>query len=68
MNHINRRTAAMMLAGAMLGAGCTSTHGDGDASAFQPGRYQNGDTVAVFNPDGTFVGTTTAGDDWVRGT
>lgn len=68
MTHLHRITAASVLTAALLAAGCTSTPPGRDASAFQPGRYQNGDTVAVFNSDGTFVGTTTTGDDWVRGT
>ncbi len=38
------------------------------ASDFPVGRYQEGTTVVVFNPDGTFLGTTPDGNDWVRGT
>lgn len=38
------------------------------ASDFPAGRYQRGDTVVVFNPNDTFVGTTPEGNDWVRGT
>ena len=32
------------------------------------GKYQAGETVAIFNPDGTFEGTTTQNETWVRGT
>ncbi|MDR7191795.1 hypothetical protein [Luteimonas terrae] len=68
MTHVNRVIAAMAVAGALLAAGCASTGSGSTPSAFQPGKYQNGETVAIFNADGTFVGTTTTGDDWVRGT
>ncbi len=37
------------------------------ASDFPAGTYHNGDTVVVFNTNGTFVGTTPQGNDWVRG-
>lgn len=36
-------------------------------SAFPTGRFQNGDMIAVMNPDGTYVGTTPTNDDWVKG-
>ena len=31
------------------------------------GKYQAGETVAIFNPDGTFEGTTTQNEAWVSG-
>ncbi|MDR6990492.1 hypothetical protein [Luteimonas sp. 3794] len=68
MKHVNRVTAVVAIACALLTAGCASTGGASTASAFQPGKYQNGETVAIFNTDGTFVGTTTSGNEWVRGT
>lgn len=68
MKHVTRASAALAITCALLAAGCTSTGGASTASAFPAGKYQNGDTVAIFNADGTFVGTTTTGDDWVRGT
>ncbi len=37
------------------------------APPFPTGRFQNGDMVAVMNPDGSYVGTTPQGEDWVRG-
>lgn len=36
-------------------------------AAFPTGKFRNGDTVAVFNPDGTYLGTTTNGEDWIKG-
>ena len=68
MTHVNRFTAALALVCGLLAAGCASSGGSSTASAFQPGKYQNGESIAIFNTDGTFVGTTTTGDDWVRGT
>ncbi|MFS8138108.1 MAG: hypothetical protein ACMG50_08295 [Thermomonas sp.] len=38
------------------------------ASAFPAGKYQHGDTVIAFNADGTYLGTTVSGHDWVKGT
>lgn len=46
----------------------TSSSNMNATSDFPAGRYQQGDTVVVFNPNGTFVGTTPEGNDWVRGT
>lgn len=57
-----------LLCGSLLLAACASTGTSDDASAFPVGKYRNGDTVAIFNADGTFVGTTTEGEDWVKGT
>lgn len=68
MKQVHRVTAVFSVLCALLAAGCASTGGGSTASAFQPGKYQNGETVAIFNADGTFVGTTTTGVDWVRGT
>lgn len=68
MKHVDRITAALAVTCTLLAAGCASTGGGNTAAAFQPGKYQNGETVAIFNADGSFVGTTTTGDDWVRGT
>lgn len=68
MKHVNRVTALLAVGCASLAAGCASSGGSSAASAFQPGKYQNGESVAIFNADGTFVGTTPTGDDWVRGT
>jgi len=68
MNRIDRATAALAAVCLLAVAGCASTAGGSAASAFQPGKYRSGDTVAIFNTDGTFVGTTPTGDDWVRGT
>lgn len=72
MKHANRVTAALAVTCALLAAGCASTgastRASGTASVFQPGKYRNGDTVAIFHVDGIFVGTTTVGDDWVNGT
>lgn len=68
MKHVDRVTAAVAVTCALLAAGCASTRASSTASAFQPGKYRHGDTVAIFHVDGIFVGTTTAGDDWVKGT
>lgn len=67
MNHVDRLTAALAVTCALLASGCASPSGGSTAAAFQPGKYRNGETVAIFNADGTFVGTTTTGEDWVRG-
>ena len=66
---MTRRLHASMLvsvAAALLSA-CSTMH-EGTTSAFPAGKYSNGDTVVIFNADGTYVGTTTQGEDWVRGT
>lgn len=55
------------MSGSLLVAACASTGTGGSASAFPVGKYQSGNTVAVFNADGTFLGTTTQGNDWVKG-
>lgn|GEM_PF-1926055 len=68
MKHVKRVPTALAVTCALLAAGCASTGGGSTASAFQPGKYQNAESVAIFNADGTFVGTTTTGDDWVKGT
>ncbi len=67
MKHVNRVTAALAVACALLAGGCASTGGGSAASTFPAGKYQNGETVAIFNADGTYVGTTTTGEDWVKG-
>ncbi|SEM11280.1 hypothetical protein SAMN05428989_3083 [Pseudoxanthomonas sp. GM95] len=41
---------------------------DTKAPAFPIGSYQSGPNIVVFNADGTFVGTTPKGEDWVKGT
>lgn len=60
------RTTCALSTLALLAA-CASTGGGGEASAFPAGKYRNGETVAIFNADGTFVGTTTKNEDWVKG-
>lgn len=67
MKHMNRITAGLAITFALLAGACT-TSGGSSASAFPVGKYRNGETVAIFNADGTFEGTTTGGDDWVKGT
>lgn len=49
-------------------AACAS--GGGSASDVTPlvGKYQSGPSIATFDADGTFRGTTPEGKDWVRGT
>jgi hypothetical protein len=58
---------ASALCGSLFVAACASTGPGDSASTFPFGKYHNGDTVAIFNADGTFVGTTTQGEDWVKG-
>ena len=65
---INTVLQASALCGSLLVAACASTGSNHATSAFPVGKYHNGDTVAIFNSDGTFVGTTTQGTDWVKGT
>lgn len=60
--------AVGLAAAAALLTACAGTPGKGAQAAFTPGKFRNGDTVAIFNPDGTFVGTTAQGADWVKGT
>lgn len=68
MYSLNRLTALIATGLVLLSAGCATTGHSASASNFPVGKYSNGDTVAIFNPDGTFTGTTTSGDEWVRGT
>ena len=67
MNSIKSRSALVALA-VLLATGCATYGRQVGANAFPSGKYHNGDTVAIFNADGTFLGTTTAGNDWVKGT
>lgn len=54
--------SACLLLGACASGGSTS-----DVSPLV-GKFQNGPNTATFHPDGTFVGTTPDGKEWVRGT
>lgn len=38
------------------------------SDAFPVGTYQQQQTIVVFNPDGSFLGTTPTRKDWVKGT
>lgn len=51
----------------LLLAACAS---GGTASEASPliGKFQSGQSVAIFNADGSFSGTTPDGKAWVRGT
>lgn len=51
----------------MLLAGCASTGGGASKSGLAPGRFVNDTLVIVLSADGSYLGTTTDGDDWVRG-
>ena len=48
-------------------AACASSGPASNASALV-GKYQVEGTIAIFNADGTYVGTTVDGRDWVKGT
>lgn len=39
-----------------------------NSDAFPVGSYQHKQTIVIFKADGTFVGTTPKGKDWVKGT
>ena len=52
----------------ILASGCATSGGHAGDTTFPVGRYQNGETVAVFGADGSFKGTTTQSEDWVKGT
>ena len=60
--------AGAALLTALLAAGCATSGSHSERSAFPAGRYQNGETVAIFSADGSFKGTTTQAEDWVKGT
>jgi hypothetical protein len=38
------------------------------SDTFPFGSYQHKQTIVIFKPDGTFLGTTPKGKDWVKGT
>lgn len=48
----------------------TACASGGSTSGVSPlvGSYQNGQSVATFNADGSFSGATPDGEEWVRGT
>ena len=48
-------------------SGCAGTSPQAAGTDFPTGRFHNGDTVVVFDPDGTYLGTTAGGEDWVKG-
>jgi hypothetical protein len=51
----------------LLLAACASGGAASDVSALV-GKYQSEQSIAIFNADGSFTGTTPDGKEWVRGT
>jgi hypothetical protein len=62
------RVAAVLAATTVMLAIACASAADTKPAAFPVGSYQNEQNIVVFKPDGTFVGTTPKGEDWVKGT
>ncbi|WCE02547.1 hypothetical protein [Pseudoxanthomonas sp. JBR18] len=61
------RTAITLALLSLLAVICSSNAAT-KSTAFPIGRYQSDNTIVIFNADGTFLGTTPKGEDWVKGT
>ncbi len=62
-----RVVAVLAATTSLLAIACASAS-DTKSAAFPVGHYQNQQNIVIFKPDGTFVGTTPKGEDWVKGT
>lgn len=64
---IQHRAVAALVSLSLLAAAFATTAA-GTSDTFPVGSYQHKDSIIILKPDGSFVGTTPKGEDWVKGT